>query len=143
MVAHVANEALHSAADRVIWLTLHPWIPGAAILAMAGAYQLTALKRHCLERCRSPMTFIVMHWHGVRERLASFAIGFHHGLYCIGCCWALMLLMFAVGSANLGWMLALAAVMGAERTLSWGRRIRVPVAVGLLGGSALVIVASL
>ncbi|WP_028217753.1 DUF2182 domain-containing protein [Paraburkholderia oxyphila] len=143
VAAHVANETLHGLAGQLTWLTLHPWVPGAAILATAGGYQLTALKRRCLDRCRSPMTFITMHWHGERERLASFAIGFHHGLYCIGCCWALMLLMFAVGSANLGWMLALAAVMAAEKTWPWGPRIRVPVAVGLLGWSALIVAGSL
>ena len=143
VVAHLANEALHGLAGRVAWLTLYPWVPGAAILATAGVWQLTALKGRCLDRCRSPTMFIATHWHGSRERQASFAIGFHHGLYCIGCCWALMLLMFAVGSANLAWMLALAAVMGAEKTQPWGRHVRIPVAVGLLCWSALIVVESL
>ncbi|WP_409333482.1 DUF2182 domain-containing protein [Burkholderia sp. Bp9017] len=96
-------------------------MPGAAILATAGAWPLSSLKGRCRDRCRPPMMFISQHWHGAHERRASFMPGFHDGLFCIGCCWALMLLMFAVGTASIAWMLALAATMGAEKTLSLGK----------------------
>ena len=70
-------------------------------------------------------------------------LGFHHGLFCIGCCWALMLLMFVVGTASIAWMLAIAAMKGAEKTLSWGRRISVPLGVGLQSWAALIVAENL
>ena len=95
---------------------------------------------HCLHRCRSPLGFILAHWRGRRERLAAFRIGLHHGLFCVGCCWSLMLLMFAVGVGSLGWMLGLGAVMAAEKNLPWGRRLTTPLGLLLLGaGTALVL----
>ena len=59
-------------------------------------------------------------------------LGFSHGLFCIGCCWTLMLLMFAVGGVNLGWMLGLGAVMAVEKSAPWGRRLVTPVGVALI-----------
>src|SRR5690242_14804727 len=80
------------------WLLLSPmmelragWI-GGALLVVAGIYQLTPFKRTCLESCRSPAAFIVRHWQ--RGVTGGFHIGLAHGLYCLGCCWALMLLLF-------------------------------------------------
>jgi predicted metal-binding membrane protein len=143
VVAHTADVALHSAAGRIDWLVVHGWVPGAVILSTAGVFQLSSLKKRCLDKCRSPMMFVAMHWRGAHERRSSFAIGFHHGLVCIGCCWALMLLMFVVGTASIAWMLALAAMMGAEKTLSWGKRIRIPMGVGLLSWAALIVVENL
>ena len=60
-------------------------------------------------------------------------MGAHHGLFCVGCCWSLMLLMFAVGLGSLGWMLVLGAVMAVEKNVSWGRKISAPLGVVLLG----------
>ncbi|HTR08576.1 MAG TPA: DUF2182 domain-containing protein [Paraburkholderia sp.] len=137
-VAHGADALLHRLADNAPWLALHAWIPGATILAIAGAYQLSSSKLRCLNRCRSPMLFISERWHGTREMWSSFTLGWSHGLFCIGCCWALMLLMFAVGTTNIGWMLAIALVMGAEKNAYWGGRIRVPAAIGLLGWAAFI-----
>ena len=71
----------------------------------------------------------IAHWRGARERWRAFLLGLRHGAFCVGCCWALMLLMFVVGSANTGWMLALGAVMAAEKTCPRGA--------ALLRGSAL------
>jgi predicted metal-binding membrane protein len=101
-------------------------------LALAGAYQFSSLKYHCLDKCRSPLLFETEHWHGTNERRDSLLLGLHHGAFCIGCCWALMLLIFAVGAGSIGWMLALAAVMAAEKNLSWGRYVSKPLGVGLL-----------
>jgi len=100
---------------------------------MAGLYQFAPLKYHCLQKCRSPLSFIMGHWGGRRERAQAFRLGAHHGLFCVGCCWSLMLVMFAVGLGNLGWMLALAVVMGVEKNMPWGKKFSVPLGVILLG----------
>jgi predicted metal-binding membrane protein len=75
---------------------------GGALLLLAGGYQLTTYKRACLERCRSPVEFIVRHWK--RGVVGALRLGFEHGLYCLGCCWALMLLLFVGGVMNLWWI---------------------------------------
>lgn len=100
-----------------------PWIWSAGLFFFAGGFQFSKLKYACLEKCRTPLGFLASHWHGRRELLESFNIGWRHGLYCVGCCWALMLLMFAVGTASLAWMLVLAVVMAAEKNLAWGKRL--------------------
>lgn len=75
------------------------------ILAAAGAYQFTPWKGKCLSHCRGPLAFLVTHW---RDGSAgAFRMGFHHGLHCLGCCWALMVVLFAVGVMNLVWIAAL------------------------------------
>ena len=101
-------------------------------MTTAGLYQFTSLKRRCLEKCRSPLAFIMQHWHGDDGEHEAFRLGIRHGLFCIGCCWTLMLLMFLVSIGNLGWMLALAAVMAIEKNLTWGRRLSTPLGVVLL-----------
>ena len=67
------------------------------------------------------------------DRAHAFRLGVRHGLFCLGCCWLLMLLMFAVGVGNVGWMLALATVMAIEKNMPWGRRLSAPLGVFLLG----------
>jgi len=104
----------------------------AALLAIAGVYQFTPLKHYCLRKCRSPMSFILGHWHGKNEAIEAFWLGAHHGLFCIGCCWSLMLLMFAVSSIHFLWMLALGTVMAIEKNVSWGGRMSTPIGVLLL-----------
>jgi predicted metal-binding membrane protein len=69
----------------------------------------------------------------------AFTLGAHHGLFCVGCCWALMLLMFAFGAGNLGGMLALAVVMAIEKNLPWGERLRAPLGIALLTWAAIVV----
>jgi predicted metal-binding membrane protein len=104
----------------------------AALLVTAGIYQFTPLKHYCLRKCRSPRSFIISHWHGKNESSDSFWLGVHHGLFCIGCCWSLMLLMFAAVSVHFLWMLALGTVMAVEKNFSWGERISTPVGVLLI-----------
>jgi len=110
------------------------------VLLLAGAYQFTPLKYRCLEKCRSPLSFVIEHWQGRNHRQQAFRLGFDHGLFCVGCCWALMLLMFVVGTTNLGWMLILAAVMALEKNTRWGRMLSAPLGMALLswGGATLV-----
>lgn len=138
-LVHLGDRRLHEAIHGLPWLEERAWVIGAATLLAAGAYQFTPLKYHCLEQCRSPLSFILEHWRGRRERLHALWLGVHHGLFCIGCCWSLMLLMFVVGIGNLGWMLALGAVMAAEKNLSWGRRLSQPLGLALLSWGVAVV----
>ena len=112
------------------WLADHVWALGGVTLLMAGIYQFTPLKYHCLEKCRSPFSFITQHWRGRDEAGQAFLLGIHHGLFCVGCCWTLMVVMFAVGVGNFGWMLVLGAVMAMEKNLPWGKRLSTPLGVG-------------
>jgi predicted metal-binding membrane protein len=133
--AHALDGALLALAQRSAWLTFNGWVVGAAILSMAGLYQFSALKYRCLDKCRSPLSFVIGRWRGgpsARRKLQAFRLGVDHGAFCVGCCWSLMLLMFVVGTGSVGWMLALGAVMAAEKNLPWGRRLPAPVGVALL-----------
>jgi predicted metal-binding membrane protein len=131
--AHVADAVLQWAAARSAWFVAYGWMAGAVVLAAAGLFQFSALKYRCLEECRTPFAFVGARWHGLTPARDALRIGFDHGLFCVGCCWALMLVMFVVGVGSVGWMLALAAVMAAEKNLPDGRRLRTPLGLGLIG----------
>jgi len=86
---------------------------GGALFIGAGAYQLTPYKNACLEQCQTPMGFLMSHW---REGPGgAFRMGLRHGVYCLGCCWALMALLFALGVMNLLWVAVLTVFILAER----------------------------
>jgi len=91
---------------------------GGTLLIVAGLYQLTPFKRTCLESCRSPAAFIVRHWK--RGVAGGFRLGLAHGAYCLGCCWALMLLLFAGGVMNLWWIGALTVFVLLEKLAPLG-----------------------
>ena len=91
----------------------------AAILAVAGAYQWSSAKRACLVRCRTPASFIVEHWQ--RGALGAFRLGAEHGLFCVGCCWALMLLLFAGGVMSLAVIAGLSVLVLFEKLAPPGR----------------------
>lgn len=94
-------------------------LSGAALLIMAGAFQLSRLKQACLGKCQSPLGFLMTEW---REGLAgAFIMGARHGAFCAGCCWALMLLMFVGGVMSLAWMVGLALYFLAEKLVPWPR----------------------
>ena len=130
--AHLADWGLHEAVKHNEWLQSNAWVIGAGTIAVAGLYQFTPLKYYCLEKCRSPLSFIMGHWRGRHEAIRSLSLGMHHGVFCLGCCWSLMLLMFAVGMGSLGWMLVLGAVMAVEKNMPWGRMISTPLGTILL-----------
>jgi predicted metal-binding membrane protein len=115
---------------------LQRWLDGtnfkAALLVVGGVYQFTPLKYHCLQKCRSPLSFITEHWHGRNESAESFWLGVHHGLFCIGCCWSLMLLMFLAVTVHIAWMLALGTIMAIEKNVAWGKWISQPLGVALI-----------
>src|SRR5260370_11391420 len=132
LAAHLADWGVMIAVRQSDWLIANVRVIGAAILAIAGVYQFTELKYRCLDKCRAPLGFVIVHWRGARQRRQALFLGVRHGAFCIGCCWCLMLLMFAVGSANIGWMLALGAAMAAEKNLPAGRRLAAPLGAVLL-----------
>ena len=135
--AFVGDTMVHATVDRTPWLQHHAWLIAGGTLALAGAFQFSGLKDRCLEVCRHPGAFLLRHYG--RGLPAAFRLGREHGLYCLGCCWALMLLMFAAGVANLWWMAALTALMVYEKTGTGGRR-AVPLAgIALLACAALVL----
>jgi predicted metal-binding membrane protein len=136
LVAHALDRLLLDATPASPWLVANGWIVGAAVIAGAGAFQFTELKRRCLEKCRTPLSFVMQHWRGGHERRSALALGLHHGAFCLGCCWALMLLMFVVGTGSIGWMLALGAAMAVEKNAMWGRRISAPLGIALLAVAA-------
>ena len=142
VAAHLADALLRWAAARYAWFVANGWRVGAAALAAAGLFQWSALKYRCLEECRTPFGFIGARWHGRSPSREAFRIGVDHGVFCVGCCWALMLMMFVVGVGSIGWMLGLAALMAAEKNLPFGRRLRTPVGLGLLAGAGAIVVAN-
>ncbi len=139
LVVHLGDRELHQAVERSAWLGTRAWAIGAGTILLAGAYQFAPLKYRCLDKCRSPLSFVMQHWHGGRPEADAFRLGLHHGLYCLGCCWSLMLLMFAVGVGNLAWMLALGTIMAVEKNVSWGRRLSTPLGALLLGWGLLLV----
>jgi predicted metal-binding membrane protein len=102
-----------------------------AVFALCGAYQLSPLKDRCLAHCRSPLG-LLLHYGSYRGRLRDLRVGVHHGGYCLGCCWALMVILIAVGVMNVAAMVGLAALVLIEKTWRWG-----PVAGRLAGVAAL------
>ncbi|MDX1489490.1 MAG: DUF2182 domain-containing protein, partial [Acidiferrobacterales bacterium] len=137
VAAHLLDSALNVLVRENLWLTFNGWLLGAAVLALAGAFQFSRLKHQCLTLCRTPFSFVVSHWHGVAPRRESLWLGLSHGAFCVGCCWALMLLMFVVGTGSVGWMLALGAVMALEKNLTSGwmaRHLGTMIGIALLGG---------
>jgi len=111
------------------------WL-GAAVFAVAGIYQLTPLKEACLRHCRSPFAQLAR-YAGYRGRARDLRVGLHHGLYCVGCCSGLMVVLVAVGVMNVAAMPALAAVIFLEKLWRHGRGLSRLVGVGFLAAAAL------
>lgn len=103
----------------------------ASLLTVAGIVQYTPLKRSCLRHCRTPMGFLLTDWRS--GAAGAWRMGFRHGLYCLGCCWALMGLLFVAGVMNLAWVGALTAAVVIEKLHPWG------VGIGRLLGGILII----
>jgi predicted metal-binding membrane protein len=112
------------------WSRGGPIVAGS-VIALAGLYQLTPMKRVCLRHCRTPFHFVLHRWHA--GPLGALRMGVEHGLWCVGCCWALMLVLFAVGVMSLTWMVIVAAVIFAEKVLPVGERLAAVFALALVG----------
>lgn len=110
----------------------------AAVLLLAGVYQFTPLKTACLGVCRSPMGFLMTHWRpGLRGEVR---LGLEHGLYCVGCCWALMVVLVAAGAMGLVWAAIIALVVFVEKVVPQGVTFGRVVGVALIAGAVLVAV---
>jgi predicted metal-binding membrane protein len=130
LLAFVGDVAVHEATHRFAWLSDRPWLIAGSVLAAAGLFQFSGLKQRCLQECRHPSGFLFRYYrHGAA---AAFEIGARHGLFCVGCCGALMILMFAVGIANLAWMAPLTLAMVFEKAVPGGHRLSGPVGIALL-----------
>jgi predicted metal-binding membrane protein len=136
IAAHLLGLVLLELVQRSAWLTFNGWFIGALILLLAGVFQFSSLKYRCLDLCRSPLAFISTRWSGRRPFLESIRLGLAHGAYCIGCCWLLMLLMFAVGAGSVGWMLLLGGLMALEKNSPWGRHLAAPLGIVLIATAA-------
>ena len=136
-LAFGGDIVLHRVVERWPWLDRRPWLLGGLVLMLAGAFQFSELKHQCLKACRHPGVYLVRHYG--RGTGKAFRIGTGHGLFCLGCCWALMLVSFAVGVANLAWMAVLTAVMVFEKTGRGGERGVAPIGIAFLALGALVI----
>jgi predicted metal-binding membrane protein len=106
------------------------WVAGAAIVA-AGVYELTPLKSVCLRHCRTPMHYVLRRWRPGRP--GALKMGVEHGAYCVGCCWGLMVVLFALGVMSLTWMAVVAALIFAQKVLPRGDLLTRPLAILLIG----------
>lgn len=110
-----------------------------ALLVMAGIYQFTPWKHACLRSCRSPLDFLVSHWNA--GNAGAFGMGVRHGIYCVGCCWGLMLLLFVGGVMNLVWILGLAVYVLVEKLFPGGEWLSRAAGVSLMVAGAALLVA--
>lgn len=120
LAALAADLVVHRAVERLPALADRPWLLGASVFVGAGLFQFTSLKDRCLRECRHPGAFLTRYYR--RGAAGAFSLGLRHGIFCLGCCWALMLMMFAVGIANFPAMALLALVMIYEKTGRHGER---------------------
>ncbi|WP_371822060.1 DUF2182 domain-containing protein [Martelella soudanensis] len=100
------------------WYQRGPLVVGGVLIG-AGLYQVSPLKEVCLNHCRSPLAFLAHYWKP--GKLGALQMGARHAVVCVGCCWAMMGVMFAVGTMNLVWMALLTVFMFAEKVMPYGR----------------------
>jgi predicted metal-binding membrane protein len=129
LAATAAQWALQQSGLLTPMLALTGSVLGGVLFIVAGIYQFTPLKHACLHQCRSPFVFVLNHWHDGWS--GALRMGASHGLYCLGCCWVLMALLFAVGVMNLLWVAVIAVFVFAEKLLPGGAW------VGRVGGGAM------
>jgi len=104
--------------DVLSWDRAGRWVAGTTLL-VAAVYELTPLKDVCLGKCRSPVGFLLGAWRG--GRTGALRMGARHGAWCVGCCWALMASLFALGVMSIAWMAVVAGLIAIEKTVPWRR----------------------
>jgi predicted metal-binding membrane protein len=124
--------------DDLAWDSGGRWLAGG-IVALAAVYELTPLKEACLGRCRSPLGFLLGNWRG--GLAGAVEMGAKHGAWCVGCCWALMAALFALGVMSIAWMAFVAGLIALEKTLPWGRVATYATAIILLALAVLLVAA--
>ena len=116
--AFLFDTIVHATVDSSPWLLAHPFVIAGATLLVAGLFQFSPLKEACLRQCRNPGAFMLRYYRRGIGR--AFVTGAWHGVFCLGCCWALMLVAFALGMANLVWMAGLTLLMTLEKRWTHG-----------------------
>jgi predicted metal-binding membrane protein len=138
IVAYAIAAGADALADESEWLMDNAVYFGGALLIAAGIYQLTPLKDVCLKKCRTPMSFVLASW---REGYGgAFRMGVEHGVYCLGCCWLLFLILFPLGMMNIAVLALITLLIFAEKSLPIGRQVARFAAVALIAFGALVMV---
>jgi predicted metal-binding membrane protein len=130
-VVTVLQTAMDQAAMLTGAMRVAP-LMGGVILALAGAYQLSPLKRKCLRYCQSPLGFLMTHWRD--GGAGAIAMGLDHGAFCVGCCWMLMALLFVAGVMNLLWVAVLTGFVLIERATRWGETLATVSGFALIAG---------
>ena len=138
VLATFANWGLHinSMLSSMMGESTNP-ILGGVLLIAAGLFQWTSLKTACLSKCRSPLTFIMDEWRD--DHVGVLYMGLKHGIYCLGCCWALMLLLFVLGVMNLSWIAGLSALVMLEKMAPKGIWMSRIIGIGLMCWGALIL----
>lgn len=136
-VALGGDTQVHNLVHHWGWLETHERVILGVTLVLAGVYQLSPLKEACLRACRSPLSLVAQHC--TSSAAGGWRVGLAHALSCLGCCWALMLVMFATGVASLLWMAGLTLIMVLEKVSPFGARLGRPVAAVLVTAGAVVV----
>lgn len=137
--AFAAASAGEALADRSMWVMDNAARIGGVVLIVAGLYQLSPMKRICLSKCRSPMSWLLNSWHDGRS--GALRMGLEHGTYCLGCCWLLFVILFPLGMMNIAAMALLTALIFAEKSLPISGVTSNLAALGLIGYGAFVLAA--
>ena len=138
VVAYLFSALVESAASGSEWVATNWGRAGGILLVLAGVYQLTPLKDICLRHCRTPLSFVMTHWRDGRG--GAVRMGLVHGVYCMGCCWLLFLILIPLGVMNVAAMMAVAGLVFAEKVVPHGRTIgRLASAALIVGGIAVTV----
>jgi predicted metal-binding membrane protein len=129
-IGYAADIAIQSLPGLFPALQSYGMVIGGVTLVGAGIYQLTPLKYHCLSQCRSPMGFLLTSWRD--GTVGAFRMGLHHGAYCLGCCWSLMVVLFVMGTMNLVWMGVLSIIIFVEKIVPYGVEMGKATGIGLI-----------
>ena len=120
-VAFLADTLVHWLVSNWFWLYMHSWFISAITFAIAGGFQFSSLKARCLKLNRRPLSFFTRYYR--KNAGASLSLGLRYGMFCLGGCWALMLVMFGIGTGSMIWMAVLTGVMVIEKTYPGGQRL--------------------
>jgi predicted metal-binding membrane protein len=137
VLAFIVAIGAERVSEQLPWLIDNAARLGGAVLVLAGLYQLSPLKRVCLAKCRSPLSFILNSWRDGRG--GAFRMGLEHGMYCLGCCWLLFVILFPLGVMNVAAMAVITLLIFAEKSLPVGKRVAQVAAGALIAYGALVI----
>jgi predicted metal-binding membrane protein len=135
-LALIVTDTVYRISALDLWLNRHASLFAGVVLILAGSFQFTTLKRRCLAVCSRPGGFLARHYR--RGVGSAVDLGVRYGIACVGCCWALMLVMVLLGAGSLYAMIVLTAIMFAERALGWNHRFAGTIGLACIGLGALV-----